>query len=106
MNKHYYHGLNRYLYIFTFSEHCHSVLQVVNMVMLNWIFLLLNVFAFDNVLCENHIESFKAMAMIPSGHLVMEFIAQKADDSTLCQKHSQIYLNASSNAKGWAFQSK
>ena len=68
--------------------------------------MLLNFFAFANVLCENNLDSFKAMAMIPSGHLLMEFIAQKADDPTLCQKHSQIYLNATSNAKGWAFQSK
>jgi hypothetical protein len=67
---------------------------------------LLNVSAFSNVLCKNQNNSFKAMAKIPSGHSVMESLAQKADGPTLCQKHSQIYLNASSNPKGWAFQSK
>ena len=45
------------------------------------------------------------MTKIPSGHSLMESIAQKADATTLCQKHSQLYLNASSNPKGWAFQS-
>ena len=80
--------------------------KVVNMVKLILTFLLLNVSAFNNVLCKNHNNSFKAMAKIPSGHLVMESLAQKADGPTLCQKHSQIYLNASSNPKGWAFQSK
>ena len=45
------------------------------------------------------------MTKIPSGHSVMESIAQKADGTTLCQKHSEIYVNASSNPKGWAFQS-
>ena len=81
-------------------------LQVVNMVKLILTFCLLNVYAFDNALCKNHFNSFKAISQIPSGHLVMESIAQKADGPTLCQKHSQIYLNASSNPTGWAFQSK
>ena len=80
--------------------------KVVNMVKLILTFLLLNVSAFNIVLCKNQNNSFKAMAKIPSGHSVMESLAQKADGPTLCQKHSQIYLNASSNPKGWAFQSK
>ena len=75
------------------------------MVKLILTFLLLSVSAFNNVLCKNQNDSFKAMTKIPSGHSVMESIAQKADGTTLCQKHSEIYVNASSNPKGWAFQS-
>ena len=83
-----------------------SALQVVTMVKFILQFLLLTVSAFNNVLCKNNLNSFKAMTKIPSGHSVMESIAQKADGTTLCQKHSEIYVNASSNPKGWAFQSK
>ena len=68
-------------------------------------FLLLIVSVFNNVWCKNNLNSFKAMTKIPSGHSVMESISQKADGTTLCQKHSEIYVNASSNPKGWAFQS-
>ena len=83
-----------------------SALQVVTMVKFILQFLLLTVSAFNNVLCKNNLNSFKAMTKIPSGHSMMESMAQKADaTSTLCQKHSEIYLNASSNPKGWAFQS-
>ena len=82
-----------------------SALQVVTMVKIILQFLLLTVSAFNNVLCKNNLNSFKAMTKIPSGHSVMESIAQKADGTTLCQKHSEIYVNASSNPKGWAFQS-
>ena len=82
-----------------------SALQVVTMVKFILQFLLLTVSAFNNVLCKNNLNSFKAMTKIPSGHSVMESIAQKADGTTLCQKHSEIYVNASSNPKGWAFQS-
>ena len=83
-----------------------SALQVVTMVKFILQFLLLTVSAFNNVLCKNNLNSFKAMTKIPSGHSIMESIAQKADATTLCQKHSEIYVNASSNPKGWAFQSK
>ena len=82
-----------------------SVLQVVNMVKFILPFLLLTVSTFNNVLCKNNLYSFKAMTKIPSGQSIMESIAQKADGTTLCQKHSEIYVNASSNPKGWAFQS-
>ena len=82
-----------------------SALQVVNMVKFILQFLLLTVSVFNNVLCENNLNSFKVMTKIPSGHSVMESIAKKADATTLCQKHSEIYLNASSNLNGWAFQS-
>ena len=82
-----------------------SALQVVNMVKFILPFLLLTVSMVNNVLCKNSLDSFKAMTKIPSGHSIMESIAQKADGTTLCQKHSEIYLNASSNPKGWAFQS-
>ena len=76
------------------------------MVKLILTFLLLNVYAFNNVLSKNHFHILQGISQIPSGHSVMESIAQKADGPTLCQKHSQIYLNASSNPTGWAFQSK
>ena len=68
-------------------------------------FLLLTISTFNNVLCKNDLNIFKAMTKIPSGHSILESIAQKADGTTLCQKHSEIYVNASSNPKGWAFQS-
>ena len=80
-----------------------SAFQVVNMVKFNLPFLLLTVSTFNNVLCKNNLYSFKAMTKIPSGQSIMESIAQKADGTTLCQKHSEIYVNASSNPKGWAF---
>ena len=83
-----------------------SAFQVANMVKLILTFLLLNVVAFNNILCENNLNGFKALTKIPSGHSVMESISQKADGTTLCQKHSEIYMNASSNLAGWAFQSK
>ena len=82
-----------------------SALQVVNMVKFILPFLLLTVSTFNNAFCKKNLNSFKAMTKIPSGHSVMESIAQKADGTTLCQKHSEIYVNASSNPKGWAFQS-
>ena len=81
-----------------------SELQEVNMVKFILPFLLLTTSAFNNVICKNNLNSFKAMTNIPSGHSIMESIAQKADGTTLCQKHSEIYLNASSNLNGWAFQ--
>ena len=82
-----------------------SAFQVANMVKLILTFLLLNVVAFNNILCENNLNGFKALTKIPSGHSVMESISQKADGTTLCQKHSEIYMNASSNLNGWAFKS-
>ena len=82
-----------------------SALQVVNMVKFILQFWLLTVSVFNNVLCKNNLNSLKAMTKIPSGHSVMESIAQKTDATTLCQKHSEIYMNSSSNLNGWAFQS-
>ena len=76
------------------------------MVKLILTFWLLNVYTFNNVLSKNHFHSLQAITQIPSVHSVMEFIAQKDDGFTLCQKHSQIYLNVSSKPTGWAFQSK
>ena len=110
MNKHSYQDLSvffvqKYIICIHFVNIV-SALQVANMVKLILSFLLLNVVAFNNVLCKNNLNSFKALTKIPSGHSVMESIAQKADGTTLCQKHSEIYLNASSNPTGWAFQSK
>ena len=109
MNNYSYQGLLAFLinnYVLIDLVNDVTSLQVVNMVKLILTFLLLNVYAFNNVLSKNHFHSLQAITQIPSVHSVMEFIAQKDDGPTLCQKHSQIYLNVSSKPTGWAFQSK
>ena len=110
MIKHSYQDLSvffvqMYMYLLIHFVNLFNALQVVNMVKFILQYLLLTVSAFNNVLCKNNLNSLKAMTKIPSGHSVMESIAQKVDGTTLCQKHSEIYLNASSNLNGWAFQS-
>ena len=108
-NNYSYQGLLAFLinnYVLIDLVNVVTSLQVVNMVKLILTFLLLNIYAFNNVLSKNHFHILQGISQIPSGHSVMEYIAQKADGPTLCQKHSQIYLNASSNPTGWVFQSK
>ena len=109
MNNYSYQGLLAFLinnYVLIDLVNVVPSLQVVNMVKLILTFLLLNVYAFNKVLSKNHFNSLQAITQIPSVHSVMEYIAQKDDGPTLCQKHSQIYLNVSSKPTGWAFQSK
>ena len=71
------------------------------------VFLLFQIFAPDNVFSENQIgDLLKLLSKIQNGYSFDNYLEPNLNDLTLCQKHSQIYLEERNNLTGWAFRSK
>ena len=68
------------------------------------IFLFLGI-NFHIVSCYNNLEKIKLLAEISNADNLMESIDQNSGEMSLCQKHSQIYLDERGNLTGWAFRS-
>ena len=69
--------------------------------------LLLQIFAPDNFFCENiNGDLLNLLTEVQNGHSFKNQFEPISNDLTLCQKHSQIYLDERNNLTGWAFRSK
>ena len=63
-------------------------------------------FFVNNALSDSYAEKLKLFSEIHNEDKLMRYLAQGSyDELTLCQKHSQIYLNERSNLTGWAVRS-
>ena len=69
------------------------------------IFILQACFA-EHSLSEFQYEHLKLLSEVKNGHNLLEHFAEKTEALSLCEKHSNIYIQERNNFTGWAFRSK